>query len=234
MSRTDGKERRDRRNLRISLLLGGLVCAMVGLAFASVPLYRLFCQVTGYAGTTRIAEAPPEQIAERVITVRFNADVNPELPWQFGPVQRAVKVHVGEPGLAFYRARNLSSRAITGTATFNVTPLKAGQYFNKTACFCFDEQRLEPGEDVEMGVSFFIDPAILADRNLDDVKTVTLSYTFFRSLDDGDDGEVGEVGGVGSAGGDGSGPQSRTGDNDPPEGLQARHAAAPSGGGSVN
>ncbi len=157
---------------------------MTGLAFASVPLYRLFCQVTGYGGTTQVAETAPGQVFERRITVRFNADVNPKLPWHFQPLERAVTLRVGEPGLAFYRAVNLTDRPVSGTATYNVTPLKAGQYFNKTQCFCFDEQRLEAGEAVEMGVSFFIDPAILEDRNLDDVTTVTLSYTFFRSLED--------------------------------------------------
>jgi cytochrome c oxidase assembly protein subunit 11 len=172
------------RNARTGLALSVLVCAMVGLAFASVPLYRLFCQVTGYGGTTQVAESAPETISERRITVRFNADVNPELPWRFQPIERAVTLRVGEPGLAFYRAVNLSDRPVSGTATFNVTPLKAGRYFDKTQCFCFDEQRLEAGEEVEMGVSFFIDPAILGDRNLDDVSTVTLSYTFFRSPDD--------------------------------------------------
>jgi cytochrome c oxidase assembly protein subunit 11 len=172
------------RNLRTGLALSLLACTMVGLAFASVPLYRLFCQVTGYGGTTQVAEAAPEQVSERRITVRFNADVNPKLPWNFEPLERAVTLRVGEPGLAFYRAANLTDRPLSGTATFNVTPLKAGQYFNKTQCFCFDEQRLEAGEAVEMGVSFFIDPAILEDRNLDDVTTVTLSYTFFRSLDE--------------------------------------------------
>jgi len=172
------------RNARTGLALSLIVCAMAGLAFASVPLYRLFCQVTGYGGTTQVAEAVPETVSERRITVRFDASVNPRLPWSFEPVDRAVTVHVGEPGLAFYRAVNLSERPVTGTATFNVTPLKAGQYFNKVQCFCFDEQRLEAGEAVEMGVSFFIDPAILDDPNLDDVATVTLSYTFFRSLED--------------------------------------------------
>jgi len=178
----DRDERRTAaRNAGTGLALSLLVCAMVGLAFASVPLYRLFCQVTGYGGTTQVAAAAPEAVSERRITVRFNADVNPQLPWQFQPIDRAVTVRVGEPGLAFYRAVNLADRPVTGTATFNVTPLKAGQYFDKTQCFCFDEQRLEAGERVEMGVSFFIDPAILDDRNLDDVSTVTLSYTFFRS-----------------------------------------------------
>jgi len=172
------------RNARTGWALSLIVCSMLGLAFASVPLYRLFCQVTGYGGTTQVAEELPETISERLVTVRFNANVNPKLPWSFEPLDRTVTLRVGEPGLAFYRAANLTDQPVTGTATFNVTPLKVGQYFSKTHCFCFDEQRLEPGEAIEMGVSFFIDPAILEDRNLDDVTTVTLSYTFFRSLED--------------------------------------------------
>lgn len=184
MTQTSDSRRSVSRNAKTGLALSLLVCAMVGLAFASVPLYRLFCQVTGYGGTTQVASEAPESVSERRITVRFNADVNPELPWRFAPVQREVILRVGEPGLAFYRAVNLSDRPVTGTATFNVTPLKAGQYFDKTQCFCFDEQRLEAGQEVDMGVSFFVDPAILEDRNLDDVTTITLSYIFFRSVTD--------------------------------------------------
>ncbi len=174
------------RNLGTGLVLTGLVAGMVGLAFASVPLYRLFCQVTGYGGTTQVAEAAPGAVGERLITVRFNADVDPDLPWRFQPVERAVEVRIGEPELAYYRATNESDRPLTGTAVFNVTPQKVGRYFSKVACFCFDEQRLEPGQTVDMGVNFFIDPAILEDRNLDEVTTVTLSYTFFRAPDDED------------------------------------------------
>ncbi len=170
---------RRRSNARIGVILASVVCGMVGLAFASVPLYRLFCQVTGYGGTTQVAETLPEASSDRVITVRFDASVHPGLPWSFQPEQREERVYVGENGLVFYLAKSLVDRPTTGMATFNVTPLKAGQYFNKVACFCFDEQTLQAGEEVEMGVSFFIDPAILDDRNLDDVNTITLSYTFF-------------------------------------------------------
>ncbi len=156
---------------------------MVGLAFASVPLYQLFCQVTGYGGTTRIAEALPEAVGERVIKVRFNADLAAGLPWAFQPEQRQVTLRVGEQGLAFFRAENLSDRPIVGTASFNVTPLKAGPYFNKIDCFCFTEQRLAPGESAQLPVSYFIDPAISDDPNLADVMTITLSYTFFEAPD---------------------------------------------------
>ncbi len=175
-----------RRNARTGAMLAGIVLGMVGLSFASVPLYRLFCQVTGFGGTTQVAEAAPGAVAERVIKVRFNADTAPGLPWRFKPVQREIALRIGEPGLAYYRARNLADRAVRGTSTFNVTPLKAGQYFTKVQCFCFDEQRLEAGQEVDMAVSFFVDPEIMTDRNLDDVKTITLSYTFFRAPGDGE------------------------------------------------
>ena len=172
-----------RNNGRLAFGLVGIVVAMAGLSYASVPLYELFCRVTGYGGTTQVAESLPETVSERVITVRFNADVNPELPWAFQPVEREVSLRVGESGLAFYRATNQAERPTAGTATFNVTPLKAGQYFNKVQCFCFTEQILEPGQSMDMAVSFFVDPAIEEDRNLDEVKTITLSYTFFPDLD---------------------------------------------------
>lgn len=181
---TDRKPQTPSRNTRLALILAVVVCGMVGFSFAMVPLYSLFCQVTGWGGTTQMAEQAPAVVSDRVITVRFNADVNDKLPWTFGPVVREVKVKVGESRLAFFRASNVGERTVTGTAAFNVTPLKAGQYFNKIACFCFTEQRLQPGETIDMPVSFFVDPAILADPNLDEVNTITLSYTFFRDLDD--------------------------------------------------
>jgi cytochrome c oxidase assembly protein subunit 11 len=168
------------KNRRTMMSLMMIVAGMSGLAAASPPLYRIFCQVTGFGGTTMRAEALPDQIAERVITVRFDANVV-DIPWAFQPEVRAVPVRVGENGLISYRATNRAPVAMTGTATFNVTPEIAGAYFNKLACFCFTDQRLEPGESIDMPVSFFVDPAILKDRNLDGVKTITLSYTFFRS-----------------------------------------------------
>jgi cytochrome c oxidase assembly protein subunit 11 len=172
----DHKGRHRRTVLPLIMIAVGMGC----LAFASVPLYRLFCQVTGFAGTTQRATVAPEHAAQRVITVRFDATVG-DVPWQFEPVQRALDVRVGETALAAYRAHNTARQRVTGTATFNVTPSKAGQYFDKIQCFCFTEQTLAAGEAVEMPVSFFIDPAILEDRNLDDVNTITLSYTFFRA-----------------------------------------------------
>lgn len=168
-------------NTRIALPLVAIVLGMTGLAFASVPLYRVFCQVTGFGGTTQVADSAAETVLDRKMTIRFNANVDPELPWAFVPEQRAVEVNVGEQGLAFYKAENRSTKPIVGMAVYNVTPNKAGLYFNKIHCFCFDEQRLEPGETVDMPVTFFVDPAIADDPNLDDVETITLSYTFFRA-----------------------------------------------------
>ena len=175
------------RNARTGLALSAVVLGMVALAFASVPLYRLFCQVTGFGGTPQRIEAeaaPAEAVSSRIVTIRFNADVNSSLPWSFQPVQRSLELRVGERALAFERATNHSDRRVTGTATFNVTPDKAGPYFDKIQCFCFTEQTLAAGQTVDMPVSFYVDPAILNDRGLDDVDTITLSYTFFRAADD--------------------------------------------------
>ena len=157
----------------------GVIAGMVGLTAASVPLYRLFCQVTGFGGTTQVAERAPDQVSDQTIGVRFNADVDPDLPWSFQPVEREVTVRIGEERLAFYRAVNHGDRPIVGSAVFNVTPNKAGVYFSKIACFCFTEQVLQPGEAVDMPVSFYVDPAILDDPDTRDISAITLSYTFF-------------------------------------------------------
>ena len=170
---------RARKSATAGILLTVAV-AMIGLSFAAVPLYRLFCQVTGYGGTPQVAEQAPGAASERVMTVRFNADVGPDLAWSFRPAQREVKARVGEEALAFFDALNDSNEAVTGTAVFNVTPLKAGPYFSKIDCFCFTEQVLAPGERAKLAVSFFIDPEILDDPNMHDLETITLSYTFFR------------------------------------------------------
>ena len=169
------------RNRRVALLAGAIAASMVGAAYAAVPLYRLFCQVTGFGGTTQRADAPADTVLERDVTVQFDANVNPGLAWDFRPAQRQVTVKVGEQALAFYRVTNRSDRPLTGTATFNVTPDKVGLYFNKIECFCFTEQTLEPGQSVDMPVVFFVDPAIDADIDLDQLKTLTLSYTFYPS-----------------------------------------------------
>jgi cytochrome c oxidase assembly protein subunit 11 len=159
-----------------------LALTMAGVSFAAVPLYRWFCQVTGYGGTTQRAEHAPDQAEDRWVTVRLDANVAGNgLPWRFEPVERSVRVRVGEERIVFYRATNEARVATTGTATFNVTPHKAGVHFRKIACFCFAEQTLDPGQSVDMPVSFFVDPALLADRSTADVTTITLSYTFFRA-----------------------------------------------------
>ena len=177
-----------RRNTGTAIVLGGLVAGMVGLAYAAVPLYQLFCQVTGYGGTTQTSAAAPGPAGDRVMTVRFNADTAGGMEWSFHPMQRAVEVRIGEETLAFYEASNTTARRLAGTATFNVTPHKAGPYFDKIDCFCFQEQILAPGERAEMPVSFFIDPAILDDPNLAGMNTITLSYTFFEAdLDEEED-----------------------------------------------
>ena len=171
------------RNRTTGLVLGGVAIAMVGAAFAAVPLYRILCQSTGFAGTAQTADAAPQSVATdaRTITVDFNAHVSPDLAWAFKPKQRRIDVRIGEPALAYYGATNLAARQIAGTATFNVTPNKAAAYFYKVECFCFSEQVLKPGESADMPVSFFIDPKFADDPHMKDVKTITLSYTFFRS-----------------------------------------------------
>ncbi len=167
------------QNRHTGIIVSALAIAMICLAFASVPLYRIFCQKTGYGGTPKITSAASGVIGDRIITVQFNADVNHALPWKFTPLQHKINVRVGEQSLAFYKVANLSDKPIVGMATYNVTPDKAGSYFNKVECFCFIEQRLEPGQVMEMPVTFFIDPDIINDHDLDDVTTITLSYTFF-------------------------------------------------------
>lgn len=170
-------------NRRVVIGLLGVVLLMAGLTAAAVPLYRLFCQVTGYGGTTQISAAAPDAVGLRPITVRFNADVSPELPWSFYPLQREVRLPIGQPQTIYYRAVNRSSETVTGTATFNVTPFEAGPFFDKLECFCFTEQTLKPGESIDMAVRFYVDPTLLDNRDAGRIKTITLSYTFFRAKD---------------------------------------------------
>ncbi|MFQ5783551.1 MAG: cytochrome c oxidase assembly protein [Alphaproteobacteria bacterium] len=174
---------RGRRNSATLFVLAGVAVGMVGLSFAAVPLYRLFCQVTGFGGTTQVAEETPARVDDRIVTVRFNADTAAGLPWRFRPEQREIRVHLGEVALAYFTAENLSDHTIVGNATFNVTPYKAGPYFSKIACFCFDEQTLAPGQVAEMPVTFFVDPEMADDPKLKEVTTITLSYTFFAARD---------------------------------------------------
>jgi len=165
------------------VLLLSVVAGMIGLSFASVPLYSLFCRATGWGGTTQRATAAPKGVADAFVTIRFDAETAPDLGWEFRPLTHQIRVRPGEPHEVFYRATNRSAAAVTGTATFNVTPAKSGIYFDKLQCFCFSEQRLEPGETRDMGVSFFVDPDLVKDPGTRDVRTITLSYTMFRKPD---------------------------------------------------
>jgi cytochrome c oxidase assembly protein subunit 11 len=179
---SSGSHASSRQNRRVAVALTFFVACMVGLSFAAVPLYRMFCAATGFAGTPQRAAAPSAAaISSEMITVRFDANVSPGLQWTFEPVEREVTLHIGENRLAFYRATNNSRETITGSATFNVAPDIAGQYFTKVQCFCFQEQTLKPGETIEMPVSFFVDPAILKDRDAKSLRDITLSYTFYRT-----------------------------------------------------
>lgn len=163
-----------------ALSLVAIAVGMLMLAYASVPLYRLFCQVTGFGGTTQRASGDfTGDVRPETMRVRFNADTDPNLPWRFMPLENEVTVHIGENRLVAFKVRNESGNETRGTATYNVTPNLAGKYFNKIQCFCFEEQRLHPGEEVTMPVSFFLDPAILDDPDLKGLTNITLSYTFF-------------------------------------------------------
>ena len=179
MAHGQKQSRTGRRDRTVALCCTALVAVMVAAAFASVPLYRLFCEATGFAGTPQRALHASDASIDKTITVRFDANVTPGLPWRFEPVQPTLEVKIGENALAFYRATNLSDHAVTGMATFNVTPEPAGGFFNKIQCFCFTEQVLEPGQSVEMPVSFFIDPQIVSDRDGRSISLIVLSYTFY-------------------------------------------------------
>jgi cytochrome c oxidase assembly protein subunit 11 len=171
------------RNRRLGLVMGGVAFGMVGLSFAAVPLYDLFCRVTGYNGTVQRGLAAPGA-TDRTITVRFAAQTDRSLPWRFQAEQPSMTVRLGEEGLAFYTAANRAETPVTGVSVYNVTPEKVGRYFHKVACFCFDEQTLTPGQRVDMPVSFWVDPRIAEDPNTRDVTTITLSYTFYRTIED--------------------------------------------------
>ncbi|KAL4285182.1 hypothetical protein GQ457_16G012490 [Hibiscus cannabinus] len=179
----------EKKSKKTLFYLTALVFAMVGSTYAAVPLYRRFCQATGYGGTVQRRESVEEKIARhekdgtvatREIVVQFNADVADGMPWKFVPTQREVRVKPGESALAFYTAENRSSKPITGVSTYNVTPMKAAVYFNKIQCFCFEEQRLLPGEQIDMPVFFYIDPEFETDARMDGINNLILSYTFFK------------------------------------------------------
>jgi cytochrome c oxidase assembly protein subunit 11 len=175
-----------RRNLRTGLYAAAGAAAMLGLGYASVPLYRMFCQVTGFGGTTMVASESKAAAAAAAatgqrISIRFDASTEAGMPWTFQPSQATDTVTIGERDIATYVARNNSDRPITGVATFNVVPEQAGRYFNKIQCFCFTEQTLAPGQEVTMPVLYFVDPAMLNDPNMKGVEQITLSYTFHRT-----------------------------------------------------
>ncbi|BAI95507.1 cytochrome c oxidase assembly protein CtaG [Sphingobium sp. TA15] len=172
---------RDRRNRRTMIGMAGVGLAMLGLGFASVPLYRIFCERTGFGGTTQRADADV-QVAEAAghrMSIRFDSNVTPGMPWQFHPERHTQTVTVGARNMAIFVAKNLSDRPVTGTATFNVTPSQAGAYFTKIQCFCFTQQTLQPGEQVRMPVIYYVDPKILTDADNKDTQEITLSYTFY-------------------------------------------------------
>jgi len=177
------------RNRRTGLIMLAVAAAMLALGFAAVPLYRLFCQVTGFGGTTqRATEAQADDAAARsagarTISIRFDANTAPALPWRFKPTQVTDTVQIGQRDMAIYTAKNLSDYPVKGSATFNVEPEQAGKYFSKVQCFCFTEQTLQPGQEVSMPVVFYVDPAALDDPNMDSVTQITLSYTFHKAVD---------------------------------------------------
>ena len=175
---------RPRSNGAVVFVLVGVIAGMTGLSFAAVPLYRMFCAVTGYGGTPQVGPSVAPGATQRMITVRFNADTNPGLPWQFRPAQKEITLPLGDERLAFYIARNETSEAVTGTSVYNVTPDKVGRYFHKTACFCFNEQTLAAGQEMEFPLSFWVAPKLADAPNTADITTITLSYTFYRALDD--------------------------------------------------
>jgi cytochrome c oxidase assembly protein subunit 11 len=173
----------ERNNLRVGVMCASMAVGMVALAYAAVPLYAMFCQVTGYGGTTQRVVKPSDVVIDRTVKVLFDANVGNNLPWKFEPVQRTLDVKLGETALAFYRATNTSDKVVRGTAAFNVDPPAAGIHFNKIACFCFTEQSLNPGESVDMPVTFYVDPALATDKDASTIKVIVLSYTFFPMTD---------------------------------------------------
>ena len=174
----------NRRNRVLAGVVAAAMAGMTGMSFAAIPLYRMFCAVTGFGGTPDTSGKVAPGASGQTVRVRFNADIDAGLPWTFAPDQTEVSLNLGDEQVAFYHAVNKSSRPVTGMALYNVTPEKVGKYFHKTACFCFNQQTLAPNQSMEFPVSFWVDPAIRTDPNTSDIKVVTLSYTFYRSLDD--------------------------------------------------
>lgn len=169
------------KNARLAWGLAAAVGGMLALAYAASPLYDMFCRATGFGGTPQVAQEGERPILSRTVNVRFDSNVDANLPWRFTPLEREVKVKLGEERLVHYRVTNVSQRPIVGTSTYNVTPETAGAWFNKLQCFCFTEQLLLPGQSMDMPVVFFVDPEMDKDRRYDNIRTVTLSYTFFEA-----------------------------------------------------
>jgi cytochrome c oxidase assembly protein subunit 11 len=172
----------DRSHRKVALVCGTLVAGMIGASFAAAPFYKMLCNLTSFDGTPQRATAPSDVVLDRMMSIRFDANVAPGFPWSFEPLQRTVDIKIGETTLAFYRVTNLSDKRVTGTATFNVFPESAGAFFNKLQCFCFTEQTLEPGQSIDMPVSFFIDPRLVDDKDARDTTNITLSYTFYQAV----------------------------------------------------
>ncbi len=172
---------RERGNRRVASVVALVAVGMVGMAYAAVPLYQMFCRATGYGGTTQVAAAAPGRLGQRSTSVSFDANVAPGLPWTFAPESGAISLRNGETATVFFHVRNTSDRTVAATAAYNVSPEQAGSYFTKISCFCFDEQKLAPGESAEWPVVFYLDPALEKDARMRAVESVTLSYTFFAS-----------------------------------------------------
>jgi cytochrome c oxidase assembly protein subunit 11 len=173
------QSRHSTRDVAVAFACGGFVALMVGVSFAAVPLYSWFCRTTGFGGTTQVAKAAPDQVSGRVITVRFDANVAPGLPWSFAPERNTLDVQLGEVVTVYYAVRNETARVTTGQAGYNVTPPTVGAYFEKINCFCFTRQTLQPGEKRDMAVVFYVDPKLAKDSEQNGVNNITLSYTFF-------------------------------------------------------
>ena len=202
MTKTQSRAETDvsRRHRKVAVICASVAVGMVGMSYAAVPLYRLFCQVTGFGGTPQVAATPSEHVIDKTILMRFDANVSKKLAWKFEPVEHTIDLKIGENKVAFYRATNISDRPLSGTATFNVSPDAAGVHFNKVECFCFTEQLLQPGESIEMPVSFFVDTGIVDDPNAAHISQLTLSYTFHPMEKDEQSASI-ETVGAGHAGG---------------------------------
>ena len=181
-------QRKLRRDLAVAACCGVFVAAMVGAAYAAVPLYNWFCRTTGFAGTTQVASQAPGHVLGRTIAVRFDSNVGPGLPWKFEPEQNEIKLRIGEVATVNYKVVNEAARTITAQASYNVSPPQAGAYFDKINCFCFTEQTMKPGETRELTVVFYVDPEIAKDRDQDTLNTITLSYTFLPDVREGSAG----------------------------------------------